>query len=108
MLPSFKIRSIFENMAMFLNPLYETFSGGGGQCYEPLCNTTFGEWKVENGKLTIPRPLREREEFQVESESLKLRNSGVGLLNGKWKIENGKLAYSLNHLLTCRNGGVKW
>ena len=27
-----------------------------------------------------PRPLREREEFQAESVSLKLRNSGVGQL----------------------------
>ena len=45
-----------------------------------------GKLKVENGKLTIPRPLREREEFQVESVSLKLRNSGVGLSNGKWKV----------------------
>ena len=104
MLPSFKIRSMFENMIMFSNPLYETFLGR--QRCESLCGNAFGgwangEWKVENGKLTIPRPLREREEFQVESVSLKLRNSGVGL-------SSGKLAYSLNHLLTCRKRGVKW
>ena len=58
------------------------------------CNCRLSGWKIENGKLTIPRHLREREEFQVESVSLKLRNSGVGLLNEK-------LAYSLNHSITC-------